>query len=525
MNNHTHRPSVCAHPQAVKNLFSLSTRIGALLIGLTLSTLAAIAPALAATIIVGNAGDHPIGNATNCNVASTCTLRDAIAKADNATGTTAGDTIVFSLPANSTLTLNGSGLSVDRNLTIDGSNSPNLAISGNYQSRVFEISNGNPWIIDAAITVAVKRLTIKNGNADNGGGIAVSTGSTITLIDSTVSGNTATSGSGGGIINDGKLMLTGSTVYGNTTVGTFGKGGGIYNNNNGALTIINSTVSNNEVNSHGDGGGGIYNYNGSMTLINSTVSGNIANGYGGGIYNGGISTLANSTVSDNTANGNIHSGGGVSNFGTMMLTSSTISGNTVTSGGGGGIHNGYGYPTALTLIDTTVSGNTANYGSGGIDNYSDLTLIHSTLAANTISGGAHSDIWNYDFNNATALSVNTIIQSCAVVVNTTHPPADNGGNLDGGNGCGFTSASSKSNATLDLGALADNGGPTLTMLPGVNSDAIGFGRSDVCRNAPVNSRDQRGYVRPSVGCTSGAVDPNASANDSIFYDGFALGGW
>jgi hypothetical protein len=93
-----------------------------------------------------------------------------------------------------------------------------------------------------------------------------------------------------------------------------------------------------------------------------------------------------------------------------------------------------------------------------------------------------------------------------------------------GSGCGFTNASSKSNATLALDPLADNGGPTPTMMPGANSDAIGFGLPEACRSAPVDSRDQRGYVRPAVGCMSGAVDPNGAADDAIFFDGFGFGG-
>ncbi len=152
-----------------------------------------------------------------------------------------------------------------------------------------------------------------------------------------------------------------------------------------------------------------------------------------------------------------------------------------------------------------------------------MTLIHGTLTGNTAIG-ANDDIYNVNSLITSALVANTIVQGCSVNGSNTKTLTDNGGNLDGGNGCGFTTASSKSNASLDLGALTDNGGPTLTMMPDANSDAIGFGVPDACRNAPVNSRDQRGYVRPAIGCTSGAVDPNGSANDSIFFDGFGFGG-
>lgn len=599
MSNHSRKESVCARSQTVKNPFSLP-RIGAWLTGLMLSSLVLIASASAATITVGNAGDPATGNAARCNAANTCTLRDAIAKAAAVTGTAAGDTIVFNLPAYSTITLSGSELLIDKNLIIDGSTVADLAISGNDHSRVVEISAG--------VTTTLKRLIIRNGkssdgsgggiynrgaltlaystvannNAANGGGIYTDnasltlTGSTISnntarvgggirslsstlkLAGGTVANNTADSGDGGGmIIISGALILTNSmvmnntalsgggianysgtvsltscTISGNTSggIGNYGGiltmtdcmvsgnnspdiAGGIYNN--GLMTLIHSTVSGNRAMSSGLGGGGILN-GFFLTLTDSKVSRNTAtNGSGGGIYNyvAASATLIGSTISDNTAG---FAGGGIyDNSGTLALANSTVSGNTVngTYGTGGGI-----YANGFTLTNSTISGNTASKHSGGIYG-GDITLIHATLAAN-ISAGINDDI----DRNAIASAANTIIQKCRADGGNAKVLIDNGGNLDGGIGCGFTNASSKSNATLDLGALADNGGPTLTMMPGANSDAIGRGVPSACVSSPVNSRDQRGYVRSAIACTSGAVDPGSAANDSIFFDGFGFGG-
>ena len=50
---------------------------------------------------------------------------------------------------------------------------------------------------------------------------------------------------------------------------------------------------------------------------------------------------------------------------------------------------------------------------------------------------------------------------------------DNGYNLSDDATCTNGGTGSATNATLNLGALADNGGPTLTHLPGAGSDAIG----------------------------------------------------
>jgi hypothetical protein len=51
-----------------------------------------------------------------------------------------------------------------------------------------------------------------------------------------------------------------------------------------------------------------------------------------------------------------------------------------------------------------------------------------------------------------------------------------------------------------LGALADNGGPTQTIVPGDGSPARGAG-------VMCPATDQRGMARPATGCTSGSVEP------------------
>jgi hypothetical protein len=79
--------------------------------------------------------------------------------------------------------------------------------------------------------------------------------------------------------------VTESTLSGNNTSGTFGFGGGIFNNG-GTLAVTDSTLSGN----NGGFGGGIYNRTadtsgGTLTITNSTLSGNTASGAGSGIYN------------------------------------------------------------------------------------------------------------------------------------------------------------------------------------------------------------------------------------------------
>jgi hypothetical protein len=65
---------------------------------------------------------------------------------------------------------------------------------------------------------------------------------------------------------------------------------------------------------------------------------------------------------------------------------------------------------------------------------------------------------------------------------------------------------------LDSAGLANNGGPTQTIALLADSPAINAGDESVCAAPPVNSLDQRGYVRPGAGATScsiGAYEYNA----------------
>jgi hypothetical protein len=67
-----------------------------------------------------------------------------------------------------------------------------------------------------------------------------------------------------------------------------------------------------------------------------------------------------------------------------------------------------------------------------------------------------------------------------------------------------------------MGALADNGGATQTMLPLAGSAAINHVPNGQC----VLPLDQRDASRPAgAGCDSGAVEVGGTF-DLIFYDGF-----
>ncbi len=342
---------------------------------------------------------------------TTCTLADAITAANT-------DTATGGCPAGSgadTITLN-----VD--VTLSAALPPitsNITlegnghfVSGNNVQRVFEIQSS---------------------------GVA-----TLTYLN-IVSGTTPPSGAGGGILNNqGTLTVQNSTLSGNSA-GYFG--GGIFNNK-GTVTVRNSTLSGN---SAGNGGGGIFNEYGTVTVQNSTFSANVALGssLGGGISNNyGTLTVQNSTFSGNSA----YAGGGIRDWGTLVVTNSTFSGNSASLVGAGIAHDW----------------------SDGL-----LMSMSNTIIANSSSGR--------DCYSGTSIT-----------------PNDHNLIEDGTNACGITNGEDGNITGLDplLAPLGNYGGdtPTFALLPG--SPAIDKGSNAACP-----STDQRGMPRPQGGvCDIGAFE-------------------
>jgi hypothetical protein len=228
-------------------------------------------------------------------------------------------------------------------------------------------------------------------------------------------------------------------------------------------------------------GGGIYSVGTDLTVQSSTISHNHAaiNREGGGIEaaNGQL-LIKDSTISDNDG-GN---GGGVHAFDTDVgIENSTISGNTATGTGGG---SGYGYGGgiwlsqgaggSLIVYGSTISGNDA-YDGGGITSDASSNALGSTvISSNTATATSPSP----DLRNAGASPFNLAV---SLVGSST------GANI--ADATGFA-GSNILDVDPQLGPLADNGGPTLTMKPALTSPLVDKGI------ATVEPSDQRGLPRP-----------------------------
>ncbi len=313
--------------------------------------------------------------------------------------------------------------------------------------------------VSSGVTVTIESLTISNGKTDAG----LYNNGTLTLNHVAFSGNV-----GVGLFNDlyGVLVVRDCAFTGNTGIVGNGNGAAIFNRQ-GALTVRESTFSNNSI--QASGGGVIY---------------------GGAICSVGGTVLVDScTFTGNSASATYGEGGAIANvlYGVMTVSRSTFTGNAVlgSQATGGGIYN----RSLLTVNNCTFNGNSSQTGGGGIFNDGGTVNIKNSIIANSPGG-------NYGFNYNPALNCQGV-------------------NFSDDNTCpGFTQVTSPA---LNLGPLADNGGPTMTCALLAGSVAIDAA-ADCTDWSGGNSRatDQRGVARPQgAACDAGAFEVSIPNNPPV----------
>jgi CSLREA domain-containing protein len=389
----------------------------------------AFAPAaLAATFTVNTTSDT--SDAGGCTSATVCSLRDAVAAANAAPGST-----IDLQAAHYTLNTGASPLGqldLTAATTIAGAGARSTIVDGNGLSRVFDFEPATDTDI-----LTLEGLTVTGGSAP----------ATALMITDP--------GDGGGIFSNGGLDLEHVAVTGNTAA--LG-GGGIMDG------TIHSTTP------------GPATFNG-VTIADNKVQGGGANGQGGGAVVATTLTMTNSTIADNEVdNAGVNEGGGLVN------SIGNTSGDTTVS---------------ATLVNDTIVGNVAT----------EPVAAPAGDLGGGISGDQLAEV-DAPFDSVID-STNTIVagntadgaeQDCALVDTTDGTSSHN---IEGDATCGFTDPASKQTTAIELGKLADNGGPTDTLLPtSPTAPEVNTGTSTGCP-----STDQRGVTRPQgSACDIGSVE-------------------
>jgi parallel beta-helix repeat protein/predicted outer membrane repeat protein len=371
---------------------------------------------------------------TNTNDSGAGSLRYAINQA------AATDTIQFAAGVTGTITLTSGEIKTNKALTITGPGSTKLTISGNNNSRIFNLYGGS------GVTTSITGLTLTQGKltlytqgagvfsnenlalsdvvisqcsgVGRGGGLSVHPGSssTVTMTNCTISGNSGKYGAGaflyrtnstitnttisgnkasvrgGGMkLYKGTATIDGCTISGNHAYGTGGAGLFLYKLS--SVTVKNCTISGNNANNKR--GGGLFLFSNTNPAIqNCNITNNQANYSGGGVYAKQSGTyVQNVTIQNTTISGSSAAkGAGIyQNNGTLAVTGSTISNNATLYGGGGG---GYLSNLTVTIQSSTISNNTANINDGGglyLASNTHATIQDSTFSGNHAGVGSTND--------------------------------------------------------------------------------------------------------------------------------------
>jgi hypothetical protein len=164
----------------------------------------------------------------------------------------------------------------------------------------------------------------------------------------------------------------------------------------------------------GSAGGGMYIVASSPTLVNCRFLENYADhgdAWPGADMGGGLCcdysapTLVNCAFIRNSTRG--FGGGMFCDDSSPTLTNCTFSENSAWSGGGLVCQHSY-YPSSITLTDCVFSRNSANWGGALSSNYSQVSLMHCTLAENSASFMG-SGIYSEGDTDAPIAIANTIV--------------------------------------------------------------------------------------------------------------------
>ena len=250
-----------------------------------------------------------------------------------------------------------------------------------------------------------------------------------------------------------------------------------------------------------------------VTIANSRFAGNISD-EGAISMSGGAAGHLNVIDTSFVGNSTNQDGGAISANASVFLDRVTFTGNTA-SGYGGAV---YMAELDLTIRNSTFSGNSAAYG-GAIAmkaNYDSPgpTLRNVTMHGDAASVGGSEIYLGGSLPPPIAIFNSLVGGTCAgpAIAMTAHGSVESPGDT-----CGMAAMDNQINVPdedLHLGALADNGGATLTLYPNAGSVLIDAAAAN-CEGV-----DQRGLVRNVGACDVGAVEAGATLADDIFADNF-----
>lgn len=286
-----------------------------------LALLIGVLPAIGLLPRTTQAAERTVGDGTSGSC-SFSALQITISSADS------GDTIRFNCPAGETTITFTNFITIDKTLTIDGSNVAGdapMTFDGNHQTNMFNVPEGGHLI--------VQQLTFQHG---------VEPANDVGRFE------------GGAIDGDGGDI----TVHGSTFIDNAASYGG---------AIDNSPF-----------------FAATLTITQSSFIGNTSDWYGGAIYSTGPLTISQSSFTNNSPAYEDTAGGAIWNRGPSVISQSSFIDNSADYGGAL-----WQQRSTLDISASTFSGNTAGITGSAISVHSDAaqaTIRWSTIVqpANTV---------------------------------------------------------------------------------------------------------------------------------------------
>lgn len=247
----------------------------------------------------------------------------------------------------------------DYNLTVIGSSSENVILSGDHQNQIFHHQS----TLNAPLNL--EKLSFVDGNNTNGTGGGVKTTETIQIEDCNFSNNSSSS-SGGGFYSTSTVDVLNSTFVNNRSL--YQEGGGFYS----SLTANVSNSSFLDNNSHYSGGG-FYSGRSSKVIKSEFINNNAEMYYGGGFRSSNNPIIEDSIFKNNSAGGN----------------------------GGSGFCNDNGYfGYGLTTVKNSVFQNNSGYSMYSRSENTTTLVYNSIFIANDIAINAYNiTVYNVIFDN------------------------------------------------------------------------------------------------------------------------------
>lgn len=425
------------------------------------------------------------------------TLRTAINDA-TASGD-ANDRIVFGAGVSGTINLTSSLPPLPAPIEIKGPGSDKLTIDGGDAYPIFfatsdvaisglTLKNGSSPA-GGAITLAggvsvLDGLNIESSQAQTGGGVVMQGGS-FTIKDSELVDNKATTSGGAFAAASSHLQIIDTTFTGNS--GNIGGGGYVDGGEDNSITVTGARFSNNTA---VQAGGGLAVFTptvedfvsmkteitGSTFMGNKSTADLTAGGLGGGaIFSGSSDTDIDSSLFVNNSSASI---GGALYLNAPLpanrasIQNSTFTQNTAEMAGAGIADFSFG----LKIDSSTLTGNqttspyASEFGGAGL-----VAMLPTEVKNSIIAGNIPEDISSSVTSEQAKGDIKGSFNLIGKMPNASYSEAVTGSDI--------TSSDPK------LSPLADNGGPTLTMLPAADSPVVNKGLSDL-------DTDQRGLLRP-----------------------------